>query len=200
MVKLNSGKADKLIFISFLWSIIFYSSVLSEQYLLPGIYRNNTAFIGIDGNFLTGLIDAKIGEAGTYVCQFYFFGSIDGNKFPVYCINFIDTGKIEGYVNILDNSIFILKTKENPGCSNMIASFEDNGDTLTLDSIINILQIRIVNSEKAFFHEQPNISTKKRSYLIQGDEVTVYDKRKDWLYTIYNNISGWLYEKDMIQF
>jgi hypothetical protein len=200
MVRKNGGKSNGaciqwlpfalLLFQSYVWSD-------STPKLQSGTYWNDAAIIGVDGDRLTGSIDATVGENGSYVCQFFFDGKMIGRQFSIVCSNFIDPGHVEGSITVINSKTIILNTRENPGCSNMIASFEEDGDTLKLNKGSPVLQVRIVKAEKAFFYTTADSSTKKKAYLVAGDVALVYEKLDVWLKVIYGKTSGWMRAADM---
>jgi hypothetical protein len=79
----------------------------------------------------------------------------------------------------------------------MIASFEEKGDTISLNTPSKIKQIRIVKSEKAFFYSSSDLKTKKKAYLVKGNQAYVYELQQGWLKVTYGKISGWMHEDDM---
>jgi hypothetical protein len=180
--------------------LMFFAIRTYGQILQSGNYWQESARIAIDENHITGSVDTKIGENGQYVCQFFFDGKIKGKTFSIACHNFIDTGLILGSVTIVNDTSFFLKTRENPGGSNMIANIEDKGMTFSLTEAKKWLQIRIVTAEKAFFYTAPILSSKRKAYLIKGNEVIVLEKKEEWLKVTYGKTTGWLQENDMFPF
>ncbi len=64
--------------------------------------------------------------------------------------------------------------------------------------------IYLVNVEKAFFHSEPDLESKKKSYLIKGDEIRITQFYKDHIFGFgtYRNSkgkesSGWLKMSDL---
>ena len=193
-------KLNPLIF----WFVLFFlfnsyskENMLTSDSISSGIYWNEGATIAFDGHQLTGYIDNQAGENGRFTCQFYFSGQVIGRAFDVVCRNFIDTNIVSGKVTIITPTKFFLKTFNNPGCSDMIASFEEKGDTISLNTPSKIKQIRIVKSEKAFFYSSSDLKTKKKAYLVKGNQAYVYELQQGWLKVTYGKISGWMHEDDM---
>jgi hypothetical protein len=55
-----------------------------------------------------------------------------------------------------------------------------------------------VISERAFFHNEPNKATKRKAYVIKGDNVYLNDVNGDWLNVRYDNkTSGWINRSDV---
>jgi hypothetical protein len=183
----------------FLLTLIIYSlSTLAGTSIQSGVYRGETATIGYDGTYMTGCIDEQVGEDGRFVCHFSFSGKVSGETFPVVCRNSVDTNATKGNISIVDSARLFLKTEENPGCSNMIASFEGRGDTLSLDGYRKILQVRIVQNDKAFFYSTPDYAGKRKAYLVKGDEAIVDEIANGWLKVTYGKTTGWINERDMV--
>lgn len=160
-----------------------------------GSYWHNGATIAFDGKYLTGIIDNNLNER--FSCQFFFSGKVNGNSFTIICRNFEDTGTVSGTITVLDSTRLFLKTRGNPACSDMIASFEERGDTLSVDSLRDIRQIRIIRKEKAFFYASPDSSTRKKAYLVKGDQATVIQVKNSWFKVTYGKTTGWMQEKDL---
>jgi hypothetical protein len=163
----------------------------------PGIYWQGTARIGYDNGRISGTIDATIGANGESVCQFYFDGKVTGKSFDIVCHNFIDTEAISGTLTVQNDSTLLIKTVENPGCSEMIADVAGKGLSLAFYEKKSLLQVRIVKAEKAFFHATPKIADKKKSYLIRGNEAQVFEINDGWLKVVSGKTTGWMWEEDM---
>lgn len=48
----------------------------------------------------------------------------------------------------------------------------------------------VVRTERAYFHSSPNSSSRRKAYLIRGDEFTIVRKENGYGYAEYNNLSG----------
>ncbi len=201
-VKPNLGNSFSQIYFWLLFAASFTCCGAADvQIKIPpsGVYWDGAAKIGNDGKTLTGLIDTFIGDSSGGVCQFYFDGKIAGKKFEVNCGNFVDTGTVVGTVTILNDSTIFLKTKEGPGCSERVADFVQDGATFILKNKLPLIQIRSIKSEKAFFYSKPDSSTKRKAYLVHGNEAQVTESQDGWLKVTFKKTSGWMREKDMIQ-
>lgn len=163
----------------------------------PGQYYNGSAKIGVKDSIITGLVDASIGLQGESVCQFYFDGKITGKTFPMNYCNFIDTGTISGTATILNDTTLLLKTNENPGCSEMIADITGEGLKIIMFKKEHFKQIRVVKNEKVFFYNSPDTLHKRGAYLVNGDEAIVTESQGLWLKVTYKKTCGWMLEKEM---
>ena len=162
-----------------------------------GLYWQGAARIGVYNGQISGSIDASVGAKGESVCQFYFDGKIAEKSFGIVCHNFSDTEAISGTLCIVNDSILLLKTEENPGCSEMIADITGKGLSLTFYENKPFLQVRIVKAKKAFFHTTPKSEDTKKSYLIRGNEANVFEIKDRWLKVVYGKTTGWMREEDM---
>jgi glucan-binding YG repeat protein len=60
----------------------------------------------------------------------------------------------------------------------------------------------IVNSEKAYFYSEPNLSLKRKGYLVKGESGKSLTKHNEFVYVVFTNLNGitsegWLYSKDL---
>lgn len=63
----------------------------------------------------------------------------------------------------------------------------------------------IVNVEKAFFYSEPNINTKRKVYLVSGQEVEFTSQERDFIYCKFSNdngktTEGWMLAADFTDF
>jgi len=200
MVDLNFGKRLARIFPPIVLFILFLSVENFSQSplnLQSGTYWDGSAKIGIDGAYISGTIDRVIGENANAVCQFYFSGELSGNHFKIKCRTIDDSESVSGTLTAQDDSSFILKTDDEPGCSVRIADFVDSGKEMILQTKSDFIQIRVVKSTKAYFYKQPNLKSKRKAYLVLGDEIQVTEKQNGWLKATYKKTSGWMLNEDM---
>lgn len=188
-----------LLSISTTFAAISASNLQSQSIVLlkSGLYVSGSAKVGIDSNRMTVSVDETDGENGRFTCRFYFDGIITKPAFAVYCRNDLDTGIVEGKVEIHNDTSFFLKTKSNPGCSDMIANIENDGLLFKLEAAKPCLQIRLVKEEKAFFYTEPQIATKRKAYLVKNNEALVSEKKPNWLKVTFGKTTGWMQESDM---
>ena len=185
--------------------ILVYSVVLltvlivNAQKIIPQSGDYFSFSIATDREYFTGVMDEVLGENGNFVCQFYVSGKITGNTFRVQCRNAFDTGTVGGTVTVINDRSFMLKTDENPGCAMMIADFENKGETYQLGSVKTRLQIRMVQSKKAYFYTDTTEVSKRKAFLIQNDNATVTRKVNNWLFVTFNKTAGWMKEEDMFR-
>jgi len=165
--------------------------------LRPGAYSDGMITIGNDGEYLSGDVDDVVGEDGRFVCHFTFGGRIAGTTFRVQCRNAMDAEPIGGTVTVLSDTTFHLKTDENPGCSNMIASFEDDGVVSALSVERPILQVRTVRSAQAHLYSDTLVASRKSTYLVESNVVTVLEKAGDWLRVEWASPPEWMRESDL---
>lgn len=59
-----------------------------------------------------------------------------------------------------------------------------------------------VNSEKAYFYSEPNLSFQRNGYLVKGESGKSLTKYNEFIYVVFTNVQGitsegWLYSKDL---
>jgi hypothetical protein len=171
-----------------------FVSCQASSNLVSGTYWDGAAQIFLDQEYLTGLIDTKIGEQEESVCQFFFSGILSGKKAKIQIRNFIDEEPIQGEVTILSDSSLQIQTSENPGCSERIADFQTQAKTILLTKKQQAIQVRVIKGQKVYFYTRPR-SQKRNAYLIQGNSVLVSEQKEDWLKVTYGKTVGWIEEK-----
>jgi serine/threonine-protein kinase len=60
-----------------------------------------------------------------------------------------------------------------------------------------------VNSDKTFFHNEPDASTRRNAFLSKGDPITAFDDQNGFVYTEFTNSrgqtsKGWLRKDDLL--
>lgn len=65
------------------------------------------------------------------------------------------------------------------------------------------ISVYTIRAKKAQFHSQPDSSTVKKSYLVEGDVIYVYEEQSDWYFVKYDNgkkkTEGWIRKSDTLQ-
>lgn len=111
-------------------------------------------------------------------------------------VNYMDLEKKESKLSIGEKKV------EN------IYSSKSKQDTTPLEGEGFSSQVKegiyLVNVEKAYFHTEPNLKSKRKSYLIKGDKIRITEFHKDHIfgYGSYRNgkgteSSGWLKMSDL---
>jgi hypothetical protein len=86
---------------------------------------------------------------------------------------------------------------QNSAITKLYNQFSPKGAS-SLDNLENWKRIFFVQTEKAYFHEQPNDDTQKKSYLVSGDAVYVDKVQDKWAFAKYINATtdataeGWI--------
>jgi len=144
-----------------------------------------------------------------FSCTFYFSGKV-GSELGInikswYPGNPDVKSIINGDLKLSDDlkSLSIRLESEHGGCWN-VQHFAD-GEFVPFYFTKNTKwkDIRVVKSEKTYFHKEANDSSKRKAYVISGDVLKVVKVQNEWLLVEYkNNISdkgtsGWVKAGDL---
>ena len=80
-------------------------------------------------------------------------------------------------------------------------SKEDNREYISEFGIKDMLKKAVITSERAFFYHEPNENTRRRAYVIKGDEVIMDVFDENWVKVAYEGekvtTQGWLKRRDL---
>ena len=176
-------------------------------------------------NMLTGYVSAlRTSPERTDECKFVFSGRSERkNSLPVSIKNAVNT-PINGNAELMEitkgrvaadgkQKKIILQQAALPGDCDWILSFIGDEKAIQKGEEFSILidggiigewlAVYVIRSKRAYFHQNPKVSSAARSFLIAGDLIYVYDEKKDWYYVKFKGrkkTSGWIKKSDTVQF
>jgi len=91
--------------------------------------------------------------------------------------------------------------KEHGGCWN-VQHFASDQSTFSLTERGNWVAIRIVASKRAYFYDDPSSPKPRKSYVVTGNALRVFEKRDGWVRAEYvspedRHTQGWISERDL---
>ena len=182
---------------------LFFSKLsFSQQRIESGEYENGLKLqYNAQSNEITGYFESYTG-AGQFSCIFYIEWKVTGSKFKIKTY-YPDDKKddfIEGAIEIVNSKTVKIKLpEEHGGCWN-VQHFADEAVTFELVQPKNWMQIRYVDTKKAYFYKAKFIAKKLQSYLVKADFVCIEKMENEWVYCTYygeKKTSGWILEKDL---
>jgi len=204
----------KLFIISLLFSsLILLFNGMKIHYPESGYY--SPVYIGINNKKgeLTGFFDEKTGwdeniQAPKFTCAFYIFGKeIDNNKYKIrtwYPGRESNDAYIDGEITFIKREnqlqIHMILEEEPGGCWNAYPLDTEEGDLFDITKSGQWSEIRVVSSDKAYFHKEPNPETKQKSYVTKYDILRIYDKQKRWVLAEFEGkkiTRAWIKEDDL---
>jgi hypothetical protein len=186
-----------------LFILISLSALVHGQYLVSGEYDDGLR-LAFDSSTrtITGYFEAYTGwdqhtQDHRFSCVFYLEGVASGKKCTVRTYYPADkkADLIVGTLGIISSTkINILLPGEHGGCWN-VQHFADAPVDFLLTKRQNWIQIRYVDTAKAYFYADRADDKKLKSYLLKGDVVFISMVEQDWAYCTFfgKRISeGWL--------
>ncbi len=163
-----------------------------------GLY-NQELYLGVNeksseirGFYYNQSDDGKIG------CTFLLYGkykTIDDTLIQVIAYYPLSGDTTYGEIICPSKKLFKLKLKHNPmGCSKLV-NFEKTYTMFLLTSQAKWKAVRVVKSNNAAIHIQPNANSLKVSRLINGDYVYILEQKNNWLKVEFNRLEtqiGWV--------
>jgi len=179
-----------------------------SQELRPGIYEGDltaTFQIGVSAEGIaTGFYEDYTGENQQFSCVIFFSGKMTGVKFTIldaYSTRETDT---IGVMEILDSTSFKITGEQPGGCWNVepnIGLMKDKGLTFHRIEPRSWKAIRMVSADKAFFYREPNLGTKRKTYVIKSNILHILETRADWVRAEFqgpkSTTTGWIQEEDL---
>ena len=163
--------------------------------VVSGTYNNGLLFLACDGENVSGFYsNGKYKGNPNFGCSFYFYGNnseqIDNRKINITTLNPFNLSEKpkEGTFKLHDeeNSLFSLVANLNGDYCwdkelgfSKIETSPGVGFELTEEKLW--LEIRIASSEKVYFYDSSDESTKEKAYVIAGDPLFVSKRDGEWL-------------------
>jgi hypothetical protein len=169
--------------------------------LQPGSYDDGLLSIAVNDGVVTGFYENYTGwdeklQAPRFSCLFFFVGRIENSRVE------IATSDTRGTVELLGNNQVKISLEEEPGgCWNVEPRFDEEGVVFELTEREEWKFIRMVASERAYFHDHPDETGRGKSYIIEGDVLRVFEVEGDWVRGEYHGsqgiTTGWIKESDL---
>lgn len=174
-----------------------YYQINSGQYSLGLNLAFNPMTNKVTGYFEnhSGL-DENTGEP-RFSCIFYLTGSYDKNGFNIdtyYPLN-KENDFIKGEIHIKDTKTISIKLKEDHGGCWNVQPFSDEFIDFSLITKEKWIEISYIDVDKAYFYNDTNEASKRKSYVAKGDIVYIDQIKDDWIHGQYRGRSiaeGWL--------
>jgi hypothetical protein len=195
------------IFIS-ITAIMQKSGKSAATTIASGDYNGLLIAVDSDRQLITGYFDSTTGN-GQFSCIFYIRGNINSsnNKIKTWFPDETDPQLvIEGVIektSVNGKPAVIVKLKEeHGGCWNVQRFAEKDSTPFNLTTINDWKEIRVVSSRRAYFHDTPQISTKRKTYIVRGDALRITQSIEGWVHAEYVNpdgqrASGWVKESEL---
>lgn len=140
-------------------------------------------------------LDEETGKP-KFSCIFYISGTAAKAGFSIDTYYPSDKADdlIKGEINFSDKTVSIKLSEEHGGCWNVM-TFADGFSDFTLTKTANWIDIRYVETEKAFFHNDKNGGTKRKTYIVKGNIVYIDKIEGDWVHCTYfgkTTTEGWI--------
>jgi hypothetical protein len=158
----------------------------------------------LTGYYLNGT-GAGPGGGPQFSCIFYLTGRQQGE---VYAVQSWFPGDRKSKQVIAGELRFLpgtpasvqLKLKTEPGGCGMVDPdlAKPEGSTLRLDTPGTWREVRVAAAKQAYFYANPEEATKKKTYVVQGDALRVWEKRPGWAFADFEGkTKGWVREADL---
>ncbi|OFX42882.1 MAG: hypothetical protein A2046_08415 [Bacteroidetes bacterium GWA2_30_7] len=174
-----------------------YCQISSGQYS----FGLNLAF-NPETNIITGYFEnySRLEENTTeprLSCIFYITGKYDKNVFNINTYSHL-TKKgdlIKGKIQIKDSTtISIILNEVHKGCWN-VQPFSDESVDFSLTTKQKWIEINYIDMDKAYFYNDKNENSKKKSFVIKGNIVYIDQIENNWIHCQYRDkiiTEGWL--------
>lgn len=186
--------------------------------LIIGVNSKSKALSGYyESSDITGNIAAE--------CKFYFEGRFESKNiaivsvataYPEFLKEKIEVihGRIEFQRNSDKSTVVVFLNQIPQSCDWLysgLPSYAPPKDFKLKDGLIHVFErngnwqtIKVIQTQRAYFHKTPGRSTVGKAFVIAGDLIYVYDENKDWYYVKFQSrkkeIVGWIRKSDTIQF
>ncbi len=141
--------------------------------------------------------DEKSGEA-TFSCMFYLRGQAIGKSpyrittwFPDAPVSSpVIDGKIDFSAGEVNPTVTITLKSEHGGCWNVQHFADAGGASFSMDKLGTWSAVRVVSSQRAYFHDKAQSNTRRKAYVTRGDGIKVLSQANGWAYVEYSTDSG----------
>jgi len=152
--------------------------------LVTGIYENYSGY------------DESTGES-KFSCIFYIYGFVKGNEATI--ATYYPTDKkgnlIKGIADIVgENEISIKLKEQHGGCWN-VSDFTNDSTNFKLEETKDWIEIRYINTDKAYFYTNMSDKTKQKNYVLKGDIIFIDQIENNWIHCRYYGkkvTEGWI--------
>lgn len=173
---------------------------------LSGVYGSLTLGLDPQSQELTGYyqngtgLDAE-GKGPQFNCTFFLRGKKSGDSYKVQTWFPGDPAatKISGQLKA-DGAAIVLKLSELPGGCAMVDPdlAKPEGETMPQDSPGTWTGVRVISAKRAHFYESPNAPAPRKTYVVRGDGVRVWEKKPGWVMVDYEGRNkGWMKAEDL---
>lgn len=149
-------------------------------------------------------------------CKIFFFGDFFSDKaMPVRATTF-NSKAIEPVNGVLTFNGYIKFAKSLPAVQSFtlvlaenIPNCTDEIDVLNsefgfeINKLDDWKSISVVSSKRAYFHSDTQPESKKKSFLVAGDSIYIYDEKPGWYFVKFRagkkETTGWIKKADTIQ-
>ena len=153
-------------------------------------------------NNYTGFYESYTGydeetKESKFSCIFYIEGKSKSNQVEI--TTYYPLDKKDDIINgkfqiIKPNQIQIRLEEEHGGCWN-VTHFNDEPVNFEIQKEEKWIEIRYINTPKAYFYSNKKESTKKKAYLIKGDVIYIDAVVGNWAHCLYygkKTSEGWM--------
>lgn len=99
-----------------------------------------------------------------------------------------------------EQSYTLVLAEHIPNCTDNIG---DPNFGFEINKLDNWKLVSGVGSERAYFHSNPQLKDKKKSFLVAGDPIYIYQEKPEWYFVKYGDgkkvTTGWIKKNDTIQ-
>ena len=170
--------------------------------------------LGVDPEtkVITGYYESYTGRNAQFSCIFFLRGEAKGE--PPYRVRTWypadedDSDAIDGEIWPEDDGVMVQLKEEHGGCWN-VQHFADEGGTGFASWEKGAWRgVRVVASEKAYFHDKPDEAARRKAYLVTGNPLRVFKTTPGWVDGEYEGYSGagkkvvtkgWIRERDLFR-
>jgi hypothetical protein len=191
--------------------IIFVAIVIVPNIAYAGLVSSDLGdfLVGVDTSrqLISGYVEMRTGN--DFSCIFYLRGNLKGK--PPYKIKTwfpkdrnpkdVIEGTISDVPDESKPSVLVKLKEEHGGCWN-VQHFAADSQPLQINSVGAWKEIRVVSSNRAYFHDEPRKTKKRKAYLVTGNPVRVYSEQQGWIQAEYvsesgKKTSGWIKQSDL---
>jgi hypothetical protein len=192
--------------------IILVATVIVPNVAFAGLVSSDLGdfLLGVDKSkqLISGYVEMRTGN--NFSCIFYLRGDLKG-KPPYKIKTWFPKDRnpkevIEGIISDVRTdegkpSVLVKLKEEHGGCWN-VWHFAEDSQPIQIYSVGAWKEIRVVSSNRAYFHDEPRKAKKRKAYLVIGDSVRVYSEQQGWIQAEYvsesgKKTSGWIKESDL---
>lgn len=178
----------------------------AQPRFINGNYDNGLHLVQLDKTHIKGYFESYTGMDETtgkprFSCLFLFEGTfLDTDKYTVKTYYPFDTDTIHGELMVEDTNMVHLWLEQNPGGCWNVQPFADGWQTFMHEKKTPAINYGYVKSGKAYFHQSPDLKTKRKGYLLKGQFVQIEKIKGDFAYCVYEGeqvTKGWMLKKEL---